>query len=37
MSITPLRLRCIQQSGADLDDGRTRVWIESALPFIAFR
>jgi hypothetical protein len=37
MSITPLRLRCIQPADADLDDGRTRVWIESALPFIAFR
>jgi hypothetical protein len=37
MSVTPWRLRCIQRSDADLDDGRTRVWIESTLPFIAFR
>jgi len=37
MSVTALRLRCIQHSDADLDDGRTRVWIESALWFIAFR
>ena len=27
----------IRRSVADVDDGRTRVWIESALPFIAFR
>jgi hypothetical protein len=37
VSVTVLRRRCIQQSDAALDDGRTRVWIESTLPFIAFR
>jgi hypothetical protein len=37
VSVTLLRLRCIQLSDAGSDDGRTRVWIESALPFIAFR